>query len=269
MTILSGYCMMNWSIKNKKIVILVLSLFLGIGLSSLGRYVFAYVMSSPNYRIQSDSLNIGGMRETSTSYRMEDTIGEIATGVLTSTSYKLKAGYQQMQETYLAISSPSDVTMSPAISGVTGGTGNGSAVWAVTTDNPAGYSLAIKAGASPALQSGAYSFADYTPTVAGTPDFNWEVASTDAEFGFTPEGSDIVQKFKDNSLDTCNIGTTDTTDACWYNFSTSNEIIAQSSSPNHPSGTSTTVKFRAESGSEHLQPAGTYQANIIVTALAL
>ncbi len=55
--------------------------------------VFAYVSSSTHYRMQSDSLNIGGVRQTSESYRLEDTIGEIATGETTDGSFKLKAGF--------------------------------------------------------------------------------------------------------------------------------------------------------------------------------
>lgn len=55
----------------------------------------AYVMSSPHYRLQSDSLNIGGVREASPSYRMEDTIGEVGTGDIGSALNNLKAGYQQ------------------------------------------------------------------------------------------------------------------------------------------------------------------------------
>jgi len=235
--------------------------------------VFAYVMSSQNFRIQSDSINIGGIRQTSTSYRMEDTIGEIATGISTSASYKLKAGYQQMQEVYLSISVPTDVTMTPAIGGVIGGIGNGTTSWTVTTDNPAGYNLLIKASTSPALKCnsggcnpGTDSFANYTPA-GSDPDYNWQIAAADSESGFTPEGSHIVQKYKDNGS-ACNTGTQDTTDKCWYNFLTSNETIANSYSPNHPSGTATAVKFRAESGSSHLQVEGTYTATITATAVA-
>ena len=76
----------HWN--NKKFFsIFVVLFFLSFAYSGL-----AYVASSSNYRIQSDSINVGGTRQTSTSYISEDTIGEIATGDSTSTSYKLKAG---------------------------------------------------------------------------------------------------------------------------------------------------------------------------------
>jgi len=254
---------------NKVLISIVIFSFL-IGVYSVN----AYVMSSPNYRIRSDSINIGGTRQTSASYRMEDTIGEIASDESASASYRLKAGYQQMQEVYISISAPADVTMNPAIAGVTGGTGDGQASWTVITDNPAGYTLAIKASISPALECssggcsvGIDSFADYTPTTVGVPDYDWLIAPADSEFGFTPEGVHIVQKYRDDG-NACNTGINDTINACWYNFSTSDENIASSSSSNHPSGTSTTVKFKAQSGSSHLQVAGIYSATITATATA-
>ena len=248
--------------KKTKILLIVFLLLL-VGLSSAS----AYVASSTNYRIQSDSINVGGVRQTSTNYISEDTIGEIATGLSESALYKLKAGYQQMNEIYIAVSAPADVTMTPAIGGISGGTGNGQAIWTATTDNPAGYTMSIKASTTPALQSGPNSFADYTPAGA-TPDFAWSVLNTASEFGFTPEGSHIVQKFKDEG-GICNINTNDTADACWYNASTTAENIAQSATPNHPSGTDTTVKFRAQSGTSHIQEEGIYTAKISVTVTSL
>jgi hypothetical protein len=40
----------------------------------------AFVASSTNYRIQTDSINVGGVLSTSTSYRAEDTLGESGVG---------------------------------------------------------------------------------------------------------------------------------------------------------------------------------------------
>jgi len=227
----------------------------------------AYVASSTNYLIQFDSLNTSGVLSTSTNYRTEDTAGELGTGVATSTSFILRAGYQQMNEVYLAITAPADVTLSPSIPGVSGGTANGSAVWTVATDNAAGYQATIKAGAAPALFSATASFADYTPTGA-PPDFTFSVAAADSEFGFTPEGNDIVARFKDNGS-ACNTGSGDISDRCWDALSTGGQTISQSAASNHPSGVATTVKFRAESGASHLQENGVYTATVTVTAVSL
>ncbi len=229
--------------------------------------LFAAVMTSTSYSIQSDSINFGGGFSSSTNYAQESTFGEIATGESESTNYDIKAGYQQMQSVYLAIATVSDVTLSPSIDGTTGGTANGSASVTVTTDNVAGYELYLKASSSPALVSGANSFADYTP--AGiNPDFTFSVGAATSEFAFTPEGNDISQEYKDNGS-SCNTGALDTTNSCWNALSTTNELISSKSSGNHPSGTLTTIKFRAESGTSNTQAAGSYTATTTVTAIAL
>ena len=223
-------------------------------------------MASDSYRIWSSSINVGGNQQTSNNYKMRDTIGEFGVGISTSTSYKLKAGYQQMQEVYISISAPDDVTMSPNIGGITGGASDGEAVWTVTTDSPSGYTLSIHASESPALTTSTYSFADYTLFPDGIPTYNWGVSSTDSEFGFTPYGADTVVKYQYTGGNCNNSGTADNSH-CWYNFSTSPEDIAKTTSSNHPSGTGTTVKFKAESGASHIQELGFYTATITATAL--
>jgi len=242
----------------------------------LWREALGYEMESGSYRIQESSVNVGGLSEqTSTSYKMRESIGEIATGISTSSSYKLFAGYQQMQEIYLSVAlSTTSLQMSPDIPGITGGSSAATLITTTTTDSPSGYSIYVSASTSPAMkcQSGGCNvetdnFADYTPSTPGTPDFNWEVASNAAEFGFTSEGSHITQKFRDNGS-ACNTGTNDTPDACWYNFSTSTETIAQSYSANHPSGTPTTIKFQAESGPQNNQTSGNYGAVITITVVS-
>lgn len=229
--------------------------------------VFGEPMTSSSYKIQSDSLNFGGSRSSSATFTTEDTTGEVATGESSSASFKLKAGYQQMQEVYLAVTAPADVTMSPSIGGITGGTANGSTSFTVTTDDPAGYRVSIKASSTPALRTNTNTIADYTPA-GSDPDFNFSVAASDAEFGFTPEGSDVSQTFKDNGS-ACNTGSSETADKCWAALSTTNQTIVQRTSPNQPSGTLTTLKFRVQSGSAHVQVAGNYVATTTITVLPL
>lgn len=224
--------------------------------------------TSSNYAIQRDSLNTGGIdTASSNNYAMRDTVGEQATGEVSSSNFQIQAGYRQMAATSIAISDAPNVTMS-SIGGVTGGASQATSTWTVTTDNPAGYELTINASTAPALQASSTgaSFADYTPS--GDPDYAFSIASTESAFGFTPEGSDITDRFKDNGT-SCNAGTQDTSAACWDGLSTTTQVIANSGSNNQPAGTDTTVRFRAESGTDHIQPAGTYQATITVTATAL
>ena len=180
----------------------------------LVHYAYGQVMQSSNYRIESDSMNFGGVRSTSGSYIVEDTFGEVSSGVSSSTNYVMSAGYQQMQLVGLTVVPPGSVVMSPAIGGVSGGTANGSTTFTVTTDDPAGYSVTIMASTSPALTSGIYSFADYLPGGAN-PDFAFGNAATSSSFGFSPKGSDTPQRFKDDGSSACGSGSSQTVDACW------------------------------------------------------
>lgn len=228
---------------------------------------FAQVMQSTNYQIQSDSVNMGGGLSTSTNYRSESTVGEVASGVSSSTNYQLRAGYQQMQEVYIAISSSGDVNLSPAISGLAGGTANGSTTVTVITDSSAGYSLSIKSAGNPAMQKSPDAIADYAPAGA-SPDYAFSIAASEAQFGYSPEGVHIVQRFKDNGA-TCNVGSLDTGTACWDALSTSDFIIASDTNANHPLGSTTTVQFRVGIGSSVVQPEGIYTATTTLTALPL
>jgi len=225
-------------------------------------------MASTKYKIQSDSINVGGIDTgVSSRYGLLDTIGEVATGDSETEKYLLRAGYRQMDEIYLAMTAASDVFMSPSLGGVTGGTSNGSTSFTVKTDSPSGYQVTITASTSPALQSSADSFADYV-TAGATPDFTFLISNGTSAFGFTPEGDDIAPAYKDNGGD-CGAGDADASDKCWDGLSTSPKVIVSRSSANHPSGVLTTLKFQAEVKSPKLQLPGTYTATTTITTTAL
>lgn len=242
--------------------------------------VNADVMSSQNYRIQSDSINIGGFDEqSSANYKMKDTIGEIASDESASSSYKLKAGYRQMAEeaVYITISSPANVNMSAAINGITGNPGSprtGSATWTVATNNYTGFNMKLHASTDPAMQlDGSNQFADYTPAVGGTPDYDWSSpAASAAEFGFTVEpetDGDTVQLFLDNSgASPCNTaGGTQTDDKCWFDFNGLNDInVINRTIFTNSGGEDEVVKFQTESNAKYLKE-GNYVATITATAV--
>jgi hypothetical protein len=223
-------------------------------------------MESGSFQIQSDSINFAGGLSSSTSYVLESTAGEVGSGNSNSTNYKLKAGYQQMQEVYIALSGSADVTMSPAISGVTGGESNGSTTVTVITDSPAGYSLTIESQTSPAMQGPSASIADYVPT--GNPDFSFITGVNDAHFGFSPEGVDVVQRFRDNTS-LCNVGGLDTSFACWDGLAVTAQTIASASNANHPQGATTTLRFKVGIGGGVGQAPGVYTATTTLTAIPL
>ncbi len=227
----------------------------------------AQVMQSSNFQIQSDSVNIGGGFSTSSSYRLESTVGEIATGRSTSTNYSLYAGYQQMQEVFISLSGAMNVDLTPNLGAITGGVSNGSTTVTVVTDSPSGYGLTIQAQSSPAMQDGIYSINDYTPAGAD-PDFNFITNPTDAHFGYSPYGNDVADRFLNDGVD-CNTGSNNDFLFCWAGLSTTSQLIAESSSSNHPSGATTTINFRVGLGGDVNQPPGVYTATTTVTAFSL
>lgn len=254
----------------KSIVISGIATLLVLSLATSMDVVRAVGMSSSSYKIQSDSINFGGGQSNSASYKLESTAGEVATGDSSSSNYRLLAGYQQMHQVYLALDdTATDVIMTPALGGVAGGTSNGATGVTVTTDNPAGYAMYIKASSSPAMQGNATadSIADYTPA-GSDPDLVFSVPANAAEFGFTPEGVDIVGRYVDDG-GTCNDGSSDTPDACWDGLSTTNKLIASRTSANHPTGSGTTLKFRLTIGSSAFKLEDVYTATSTLTVVPL
>lgn len=240
------------------IIVLVFSL---LSLSS------AQVRTSTNYQLQSDSVNFAGGFSTSSNYELESTAGEISTGQSDSATYSLRAGYQQMHEAFISISGGADVSLSPSIGGLSGGTANGSTSVSVLTDSPSGYQLSIEASNAPAMQKGGDTIADYVAVASPNPDISFITGASDAHFGFSPEGADIVDRFRDNGS-ACSIDTGDTTLACWLGLSTTDIVIASGSS-NQPTGATTTVNFRVGIGASAGVPAGTYIATTTLTAITL
>lgn len=240
--------------------------------------VIGAVMSSSNYAIQSDSVNLGGGQSSSANYKVEDTAGEVATGDSESTNYKIKAGYQQMNVVYLAMTAITDVVLAPSLGGITGGTSDNSGAdpstgTTVTTDGAAGYELYFKASSSPAMQGNTQgdSILDYTPAAAGIPDYAYSVP-TGEEFGYTVSASttaDLAQKFLDNGTDTCNTGSADTSGSasCWYGLSTTATSTIVRNTETSASGSTSSVVFKLtiNSGTGFVTE-DTYNATATLTA---
>ena len=192
----------------------------------------AQVMTSTNYKIQSDSVNVGGGNSTSTNYGLETTAGEVATGQSTSTNYQLRAGYQQMQEVFMSLSAVATINLTPNLGGISGGTSNGSTTVVVITDSPSGYQLTIKAGNAPAMQSGTASIADYVP-VGAQPDFLFVTDPTDVQLGYSPEGVNVATRFRDNGS-ACGVGSGDILLRCWDGLATTAKAISTAAAANQP-----------------------------------
>ncbi len=239
-----------------------------IAISMSHSIAYGYVMGSNAYRIDTDSINSGGTSfSTSSSYSLGSTVGEVGTGFSTSTLYMMSAGYWLPEGIYISISSASDANLG-AISGLLGGIGNASSTWLVTTNSPTGYNLTVVADTYPALKAPNAGIADYTPSGAN-PDYDFSVADSTSEFGFTVEGSHTADRFKDNGA-SCNTGSSNAVDKCWDGFATTSKVIATSNTGNHPTGTETVLKYRVQVGNATIQDESPlYQASITVTAITL
>lgn len=229
---------------------------------------FAQVRTSPSYRLESDSVNFAGGLSTSTNYSLESTAGEVATGRSDSASYSLRAGYQQMQEVFLSMTAPANVVLTPDLGGLTGGVANGSTSVMVLTDSPSGYLLTLTAAAAPAMQKGSDVINDYVPVATPNPDPSFITGLNDVHFGFSPQGDDVVSRYRNNGA-ICNTGgVLSTPEVCWDGLSTTPRSIATGDA-NQPSGATTTLYFRVGIGGGTAVPPGEYVATTTLTALPL
>lgn len=240
------------------------------------------VMSSATYRIDSDTGDAGGGASGSTTYDSQSSIDSQSGGLTTSDAYKISNGFIQQDDSAMISISPSELTISLSLSGfgpTSGHSDNKYDTVNVKTDSENGYTLAIEsANTLPALKCisggcgvGTDVFDDYVGATPGVPDFTFTLSGIDkSEFGFTVEGSDIVQKFRDNGSTTCNQPDgSDIVSACWLALPAPSAgiDIATSTSANLPDGVDTKVRFQAAVGSHKLQTSGNYQARITATAV--
>jgi len=156
--------------KLRKVIYLILICFL-IPMSGL-----AVGMSGTTYKIEFDSINIGGNDfATSANYMISDTLGEAGTGFSNSANYRMyAAGYRQ-----------SDVTLSIGLSTSSldlgsidqNASASGAITTTITTNAADGYDLYIKE--SQVLTSGANTISDFPGTIAVP------IAWSGYGFGFT------------------------------------------------------------------------------------
>jgi hypothetical protein len=163
----------------------------------------------------------------------------------------------------ISISAGADVTMPALTTAINASVGTSS--WLVKTNNAIGYKLDVKASASPALVSGANSFADYTEASAGVPE-TWSVASSAKEFGFSAYGTDVTSGTW-GAAGTCGTGAT-IPGMKYVGFKTTDKTIVSTSVPTPYAGTTTNICFAAEQNTVYA-PSGTYTATITATATTL
>lgn len=228
-------------------------------------------MSGGTYKIDSDSVNSGGNDySVSGDIQIADTVGEIVVGDSSSTNYSITAGYRGMDESSVSIGvTLADIVLSPDLGGLTGGTSTGATQISVLTDNPAGYLLSVEADDSPAMRSDRDTIADYTP-ISSEPDFQFRLVASTSMFAFTPEGEDIITRYRDDGNGLCNVGNGfDSANRCWDGLASTSKTVSSRQTGTSQLGSTTTIRFSAGIGVGRLQKMGTYMATTTITALAL
>lgn len=168
---------------------------------------------------------------------------------------------------------PSNVTMDGSITGVTGGTANGSTTFVVISNNVTGYLVTIayanNTGAHSMLGDATLSesIRDYSGDVGGFPSYNF-TASTAAQFAYkaSTTATDLPDAFLDNGALCNQPGGSVTADHCWKAPTTSSYTIVDRGSSSNTGATST-IFFRVvvPSGSVPSVTAGTYTATATLT----
>lgn len=218
-------------VKNSFIISITIACF------TIATFANAYVASSTNFIIESDTVSYGGGLSTSTSFSVQDSVVDGLLGTKESTNYQINAGPLPMRESTLSVSVPGDLTLTGTITSLRGGVAEGSVSVTVITDNPGGYQLTLS-GTS--LSSGASSFDSFSGPAT------WSVADEASAFGFSTDSS------------------------TWNGIDSTERVVVTENSNNQPAGTATTINFKAESKkTNQSQPAGSYSSTITLTALPL
>ena len=168
----------------------------------------------------------------------------------------------------------SNIIMSPALGGLTGGTANGATSVAVITNNRTGYNMTIQASSSLGM-IGTASSSNYipfdVPVTPGIPDYTMGAPVNGAAFAYTVSAttsSDVVQLFR-NSTSSCNqsAGTANGAN-CWLNASTTPVTIINRNLPTPVTGATSTLAFRViiNSNPSPMIPNDTYVATTTLTA---
>lgn len=186
---------------------------------------------------------------------------------------------QTVTEEITFVLAPSNVTLSPALSGITGGTSNGATQVRVRTNNSTGYSMTMVASTSPAMQGDTQgdTIEDFSTTTnpMAEPEFNFtetEVPDTPGHaFGYTVEATtstDVDQSFLDGGSSDCNTGSTQTASSCWIGASTTAYTIINRASETPGSGATTTLRFRVviDANATDTTSEDTYTATTTLTA---
>jgi hypothetical protein len=157
------------------------------------------------------------------------------------------------------------------ISGISGGSAEGTATCTVRTNDLSGYTLKIAASTTPAMVHDdgltQYFFGDHQPGV-NLPEYAWSNAVNTSTFGFAASSSDVVQNMKNGGA-ACDTGSLISNDQCFRGFIGTTQInVASSTTKTTTDGTDTVFRFKAAVGASVGQATGYYHATTTITAHA-
>lgn len=168
------------------------------------------------------------------------------------------------------IAPAADITLTPSIPGLTGGTGNGSTNVSVTTNNTTGYNMTILFSSPVAMSrvGGGGNINNYLSTITADRTF---VPQGHAQFAYSvhsvSDGADIHSTFLDNGT-ICGSGTSGVSE-CWLSPNTVAQTIVNRTSYTPPAGATTTIQFRVHvpASPTFVVPSGNYTATATLTAV--
>lgn len=165
----------------------------------------------------------------------------------------------------ISITTGADVTMLPNIS-MSANSSIGSSSWNVKTNSHAGYTLAVKADAAPALVNTAgQSFADYQTGAPTT----WNIPDSSYQFGFSAFGDVTDTPTATWGSGGCGTDGVPNIGQKYTGFTgTTSKIITTRNTVTSTSGMDTTICFAAEQKGVYA-PSGTYTTTITATATTL
>ena len=147
-------------------------------------------MTSTNYRIDTDSINVGGVKQTSGNYKSEDSIGETATGKMASKTYNASTGYQATWEYPPGLSFAVNENFAPLGTLTTAGAATNETTFSVSTNAVDGYAVSV-AGSTLTSISGSHinALSDPANSDPGTEQFGINlVANSTPSVGDDPDG---------------------------------------------------------------------------------
>jgi len=172
------------------------------------------------------------------------------------------------------VSAPADVTMDTSLAGITGGTSNGQTQFRILSNNTTGFSVTINSASDNGMEgeetTGVIPY--LIPASPGVPDYAFSSApANSAAFAYSVNASttgEITTPFRNNGVDTCGTGATETDANCWLDATTTTFSIINRSTATDASGATSTLFYRAiiSANPAPAIPEDTYTSTTTLTA---